>query len=376
MSAKVDQICDRLRDRLNTIEAWIESVKTHLEALPEKDRKAHQSKLEVARAKLQAEKERVEQTRAELKSPPESAVELLVESSLGGRRSRPCQSRTPAQTRPRRTSRPRSTMPSPESTRSGTPRFLRPWPGSTTRRNSPPLGAPISCRRCGRAAEVAPFRSNRVRMTRDLWNLKNATPREDHAMSTVSVDPRMPDLRHDLDALRGEWGWFALLGVALVVLGLVALGSLAVASLATAIVIGSLLVIGGVAEVGGAFWCRAWSGFFFHLLAGLLSAVVGLLFLAAPVDALFALTLILAVMLLVGGIFNVVAAVSYRFSGWGLLLLSGVVDMVLGVMIWQAWPASAWWVVGLFVGINLIFRGINWISLGLTLRNLPRASTA
>lgn len=190
-------------------------------------------------------------------------------------------------------------------------------------------------------------------------------------MGTVSVDPRMPDLRHDLDALRGEWGWFTLLGVALV-----ALGSLAVASLATAIVIGSLLLVGGVAEVAGAFWCRAWSGFFFHLLAGLLSAVVGGLFVAAPVDALFALTLLLAVMLLVGGIFNIVAAVSYRFSGWGLLLLSGVIDVVLGVMIWQAWPASAWWVIGLFVGINLIFRGINWISLSLALRNLPRAATA
>lgn len=83
MSAKVDQFCDQLRNRLNTIEAWIESAKTHLEALPEKARKAHQSKLEVARAKLQAQKERIEQTRAELKSPPESAIELLVESVIG-----------------------------------------------------------------------------------------------------------------------------------------------------------------------------------------------------------------------------------------------------------------------------------------------------
>ena len=195
-------------------------------------------------------------------------------------------------------------------------------------------------------------------------------------MSTALGSLRVPDLRHDLKALRGEWGWFALLGVALVVLGFVALGSLAVASLATAIVIGSLLLIGGMAEVVGAFWCRGWSGFFFHLLAGLLSAVVGALFLAASVDALFALTLLVAVMLLVGGIFNIVAAASYRFTGWGLPFLSGVVDVILGVMIWQAWPASAWWVIGLFVGINLIFRGINWLSLGLALRTPPRAVTA
>ena len=124
------------------------------------------------------------------------------------------------------------------------------------------------------------------------------------------------------------------------------------------------------------FWCRAWSGFFYHLLGGLLSAVVGLLFLTAPVDALLTLTLLLTVMLLVGGIFNIVAAVSYRFSGWGMLLLRGVIDIVLGIMIWQTWPAAALWVIGLFVGINLIFRGVNWLGLGLALRTMPRTAAA
>ena len=195
-------------------------------------------------------------------------------------------------------------------------------------------------------------------------------------MSTASATLQVPELRHDLEVLRGEWGWFALLGVALVILGLVAVGSPFVASLATAVFIGALLLIGGVAEVVGAFWCRAWSGFFFHLLAGHLSAVVGVLFLAAPVDALLTLTLLLAAMLLVGGTFNIVAADSYRFTGWGLVLLGGVVDVVLGVMIWQAWPATVLWVISLFVGINLIFRGVHWLGLGLALRTRPRTATA
>ena len=56
--------------------------------------------------------------------------------------------------------------------------------------------------------------------------------------------------------------------------------------------------------------------------------------------------------------------------------MGGIIDLVLGVMIWQEWPASALWVVGLFIGINLVFRGINWIALGLALRSLPRPETA
>ena len=184
------------------------------------------------------------------------------------------------------------------------------------------------------------------------------------------------ELRHELDALRGNWFWFVILGVLLVVLGTVALGSVVIASLAAATAIGVLLLLGGAAEAVGAFWCRGWSGFFLELLSGVLSIVVGVLFLRAPLDALAALTLLLACFLMVGGIFKIVAAIAYRFAAWGWSLAGGIIDVILGVMIWQQWPASALWVIGLFVGINLLFRGFNWIALGLALCSLPRPAAA
>lgn len=191
-------------------------------------------------------------------------------------------------------------------------------------------------------------------------------------MSTSFERPLIAELRHGLSALQGNWIWFVALGIALVVLGVVALGSVAIASLATAVTIGMLILAGGVAEIVGAFWCRGWSGFFLHLLSGVLSIVVGVIFLRAPVGALLALTLLVASFLLVEGIFKIVAALSYRFAAWGWSLVGGVIDLVLGVMIWQEWPASALWVIGLFVGINLVFRGCDWIALGLALHRLPR----
>ena len=194
-------------------------------------------------------------------------------------------------------------------------------------------------------------------------------------MSKGFERPLVAELRHELNALRGNWFWFVMLGIALVVLGAIALGSVMIASLATAVAIGMLIFLGGVAETLGAFWCRGWSGFFFHLLSGVLSIVIGVIFLRAPVGALLALTLLVASFLMVGGIFKIVAAVSYRFAAWGWPLVSGIVDLILGVLIWQEWPASALWVIGLFVGINLVFRGFNWIGLGLSLRALPRPAT-
>jgi uncharacterized membrane protein HdeD (DUF308 family) len=184
------------------------------------------------------------------------------------------------------------------------------------------------------------------------------------------------ELRHELNALRGNWLWFVILGVSLVVLGAVALGSVVIASLAAAVAIGVLLLLGGAAEAVGAFWCRGWSGFFLEPLSGVLSIVVGLMFLRAPVGALAALTLLVACFLMVGGFFKIVTAVSYRFAAWGWSLAGGIIDVILGVMIWQEWPASGLWVIGLFVGINLLFRGFNWIALELALRSLPRPGTA
>jgi len=107
------------------------------------------------------------------------------------------------------------------------------------------------------------------------------------------------------------------------------------------------------------------------LLSGVLSIVVGLLFLRAPADAVLALTLLLACLLMVGGIFKIVAALTYRFAAWGWPLVSGVLDLILGVLIWLEWPASGLWVIGLFLGISLLFRGVNWIGLGMALRALP-----
>jgi uncharacterized membrane protein HdeD (DUF308 family) len=193
-------------------------------------------------------------------------------------------------------------------------------------------------------------------------------------MSTNLGRPLVVDLRHGLIALSGNWLWFVILGAALIVLGMIALSSFVIAGLAAAVAIGFLILLGGLIESVGAFWTRAWSGFFLHMLSGVLSIVVGILFLRWPVSALAALTLLLACYLLVGGIFKIVAALSFRFAIWGWPLASGIIDVLLGFLIWIEWPGSALWVIGMFVGINLIFRGANWIAIGLALRSLPRSA--
>lgn len=178
-------------------------------------------------------------------------------------------------------------------------------------------------------------------------------------------------LRNELEALHRDWGWYLALGIALIVLGTFALGWAVLATFAAVLAYGILLLIAGVAQALGAFWSRRWSGFFLHLLEGVLYIVLGLLFLRRPGVAAAALTLLIACVLMVGGIFRIAGAVSLRFPNWGWAALSGAVSLALGLMIWSEWPASSLLVIGVFLGIEMIFNGWFWVALALSLRKLP-----
>jgi len=191
--------------------------------------------------------------------------------------------------------------------------------------------------------------------------------------TTVHAETRQREMiRHELQAIRARWIWLVALGIALMVLGLTLLGSPVVSTLATVTVLGALILAGGVAEAVGAFWCREWSGFFVEVLSGTLGVVVGLMLLANPIRGGLILTVLLATFLFVGGISRAVAALAHRFEGWGWLLLSGVVDVVLGIMIWRELPMSGLTIIGLLVGISMLFHGMSWLMLGFALRRIPK----
>jgi len=187
--------------------------------------------------------------------------------------------------------------------------------------------------------------------------------------------PKVRDvLRHELDVLHGNWGWYLALGIALIVLGMLAIGSPWVTTFASVRFVGVLLIVGGIGQALGAFWSRRWSGFFAHLLMGILYLAVGVLCLERPAEAALDLTLLIAAFLIVGGLFRVAAALSTRFPHWGWTLVNGAINVVLGVMIWRQWPGSALWVIGLFVGIEMLFTGWTWVMLAFALRGTPRGA--
>jgi len=183
-------------------------------------------------------------------------------------------------------------------------------------------------------------------------------------------------LRHEFEAIRGNWAWFVALGGVLIVVGTIAVAMPILSTLASAVAFGSLLLLGGVAQLFGAFWTRDWSGFFLSLLMGILYVVLGVMFLRHPTVAVEAMTLFLACALIVGGLFRIIGSVMYHFPHWGWTLVGGIINLTLGIMIWEQWPEASLWVIGLFIGIDLIFTGWTWVMLALSVRKLDTRSTA
>jgi uncharacterized membrane protein HdeD (DUF308 family) len=164
------------------------------------------------------------------------------------------------------------------------------------------------------------------------------------------------------------------MGIALMILGTVAIGSSFIATYATVLVFGMLLLLAAILQVFTAFWGRTWRGCFLHLLAGVLYFIAGVFMIENPIAAAAGLTLLVAACLLVGGILRIVLSVAERFDGWRWMLLNGLVSLLLGVSIWRQWPLSGLWVIGLFVGIEILFSGLSWLMLGLAVRSTPRAA--
>lgn len=172
-----------------------------------------------------------------------------------------------------------------------------------------------------------------------------------------------------LATLRANWGWFVALGLAFIVLGFIALAHVLTASVVTALYVGILIIIGGIVQIFHAFKVKGWGRFLFWLLAGVLYLVTGALMLSQPLLTLAVLTLFIGVALAVDGVFKIIAGLGAKgTAGWFFIVLSGVISLVLGFIIIGRWPENSLYILGLFLGIDLIMNGVATLAFGLAAR--------
>jgi uncharacterized membrane protein HdeD (DUF308 family) len=178
----------------------------------------------------------------------------------------------------------------------------------------------------------------------------------------------------ELKSVSERWGWFMALGILMVVLGAVAICAPLATGIAINLLIGWLLIISGVAHGVHAFRATGWRGALLQVLCGLLYLGVGIMMITNPVAGLLALTLTVLVYFVLSGIFKIILAIRVETlpqRGW--VTASGILSLVLAIYIGSQFPTSALWVIGLLVGIEMMFSGWSFVMLALAARRVGGA---
>ena len=175
-------------------------------------------------------------------------------------------------------------------------------------------------------------------------------------------------------AARKNWRWILGLGILFIILGTIGLGMSATLTLVSVLFFGWLLIIGGVVQLVEAFKVKGWKSVLWHVLMALVYIVAGAIVVYAPVGGALALTVFISAALLALGALRVIMAFQLKnLTGWWWLLAGGLISILLGVLIMVQWPSSAFWVIGLFIAIEMIVNGWSYVMIALMARRAAKA---
>jgi len=153
------------------------------------------------------------------------------------------------------------------------------------------------------------------------------------------------------------WGWFLVLGILLMALGILCIVKAQGATGFSILALGWVLVISAVFWFVNAFLTLNWSLFFLCLLNALIRGAVGYLLIRHPSAGAEGVTMVLAVLFIVAGLYRIIGASVIKFPQWWLMVLAGIVSVGLGVYVIANWSTTSTFFLGILIGVDLIFDG-------------------
>ena len=189
---------------------------------------------------------------------------------------------------------------------------------------------------------------------------------EPQQQNTGSMEPR--DILRPLAKIASN---VRLMGVFVLILGILAVTSPDVGGMTVSVLIGILLILGGIVRTAFAWLSAEWGSMFLKLLAGIVTIVAGGYMVANPDVGAQALAIVLTIYLFVDGISTLLFAIKIPPAAGGAWMLFGaVVSLIAGVLMWTQWPASGELAIGILIGVKLIIDGIELIGVGTAAKEL------
>jgi uncharacterized membrane protein HdeD (DUF308 family) len=178
--------------------------------------------------------------------------------------------------------------------------------------------------------------------------------------------------RRALLVIQAHWKLFLFQGILMLFLGMLAVALPNIFTLEIELLVGWLFIVGGFFRAAAIFSKRHMPGFWWSLLSAVLAVVLGALLIARPLQGVITLTIVMTALFVIEGVAAVFVALEYRryLRNWSWTLFSGLVNLGLAFLIWQGWPSTAAWVIGLYVGVNMIFLGVPLIMTAIAARSI------
>jgi uncharacterized membrane protein HdeD (DUF308 family) len=174
-----------------------------------------------------------------------------------------------------------------------------------------------------------------------------------------------------------NWVLWLLIGVITILGGVFALANPFAATLAATTLAAWVFIITGVLQIVGVFQTEGWGARIWGLILALAFLWLGISILGNPLQGMVSLTLVAGIMFIATGIAKIIFAFRIRGSGYFIwAILSGLVSLVLGIMVFTNFPYSAAVVLGILLAVELISSGITLVTFALLLRNNPLSRAA
>jgi uncharacterized membrane protein HdeD (DUF308 family) len=167
-------------------------------------------------------------------------------------------------------------------------------------------------------------------------------------------------------------GWGIVVGSVMGVLGLIAIARPLYATIASTLAFGWLFIVAGIALVAYAFQSKGVGRILWKLLLAALYLMGGIYLVSNVITGAVFLTLSLGIIIFGQGIVQVFMAFELRARDRGVMLVGGILNIILGIFVWSNFPFNAVWIVGFWVGLNLLIHGIWILSLSLATRSAAR----
>jgi uncharacterized membrane protein HdeD (DUF308 family) len=174
-----------------------------------------------------------------------------------------------------------------------------------------------------------------------------------------------------LEQVRKSWGWFLLFGILLITLGAVCIVKAQTATTFSILALGWVLLISAVLWLVNSFYAFSWHGFFLYLLNAIIRGVTGYLLIRHPNAGAEGVTMLLAALFIVGGLFRVIGAGVIQFPRWGWMVFAGLISVALGVYLMVIWQTASTFFIGMIIGIDLIFDGASLVGFATAIHSLP-----